>query len=99
MIAKVYVHEGAAKNLLRGANVMLVGIKLEDIEPGKEIPQNKPVSVYVEGKKHAISIGITDVILGRDTPREKGKAITTINHLGDELWNETIDVQETSSDE
>lgn len=80
----VYAHDGAAKNLLRGANVMLVGINLEDIE--EEIPEGSPVAVYIEGKQHAISVGITTCALSKSVPRQKGIAITSLHHLGDDLW-------------
>ena len=45
------------------------------------------VGIYVEGKEHALAIGVMIMDSNDIRAINHGKAIQNVHHLGDALWN------------
>ena len=79
----VVVDMGAVKFLVNGADVMVPGI----VDADKDIKEKDQVWICDEKNKKPIAIGIA-LISGEQMIKDiKGKAIKTIHHVGDDLWN------------
>ena len=58
-MVRVQVDRGAVKFLLAGANIMCPGLTSKGARlPEEDHPVGTPVAVYVEGKEHALAIGV-----------------------------------------
>lgn len=59
MMHRMQVDQGAIRFVIGGANVMCPGFT----SPGGALPEtlgvDVPVAIYVEGKQHALAIGLT----------------------------------------
>lgn len=67
---------------------MLVGcLQRYPYTTNRQVPEGTVVAIYVEGKEHALAVGIT--LMSSETVRteNKGHAIQTLHNLGDALWN------------
>lgn len=79
---KVIVDKGAVPYVSKGADAMSPGIK----EADQEIKQGDLVIVVEETHGKALAIGKA-LVPGTQMRGEKGKAVKTIHHVGDKLWN------------
>ena len=79
---KVTVDNGALPYIMNGADVMKPGIVYAD----ENIKESDFVYVTVEGKESPIAVGVA-LVDGPDMMGEKGKAVRTIHHLKDDIWN------------
>ena len=79
---KVTVDSGALPYIMNGADVMKPGIVYAD----EDIKEGDFVYVTVEGKESPIAVGIA-LVDGQEMMGEKGKAVKTIHHLKDDVWN------------
>jgi PUA domain protein len=72
MLPRVTVDPGAIRFMLTGANVMVPGVVKS---PDYQFPEKALVSIYCQGKLHAVALGVT--LLSADQLRlaEKGVAI------------------------
>ena len=79
---KVTVDNGALPYIMNGADVMKPGIVYAD----GDIEEGDFVYVTVEGKESPIAVGVA-LVDGPEMMGEKGKAVKTIHHLKDDIWN------------
>lgn len=79
---KVTVDSGALPYIMNGADVMRPGIVYAD----EDIKEGDFVYVTVEGKESPIAVGIA-MVDGREMMGERGKAVKTIHHLKDDVWD------------
>lgn len=81
----VTVDEGAVPYLLRGADVMAAGIVDADanLQPGD--------AAWVREEKHLrpLAVGVAIMSGAEMAAAEKGRAVTTVHHLRDKLWDLT----------
>lgn len=50
------------------------------------VESNQPVSIYAEGKEHALSIGLTKMDTNQIKEINNGIAVDNIHYLMDGLW-------------
>jgi len=79
---KVTVDNGALPYIMNGADVMKPGIVYAD----EDIREGDFVYVTVEGKESPIAVGVA-IVDGGEMMGEKGKAVKTIHHLKDDVWD------------
>lgn len=81
--AFVTVDMGAIKFVNNGADVMAPGITEADesIQPGD--------LVWIRDEKNGVPLGVGEALIpGTEMPRgKKGKAVKSLHHVGDLLWN------------
>ena len=58
--------------------------KFLDTIPG--VAENAPVAINIIDMVHSLGIGMTVMSSDQIKKADKGTCITTIHHLGDELW-------------
>jgi len=80
----VVVDSGAVKYIVNGADVMCPGI----VDADPEIEPGDLVVVIEEKHKKPLAIGKA-LLSGSDMGGEKGKAVRSLHHVGDEVWNIT----------
>jgi PUA domain protein len=79
----VVVDMGAVKFMTKGANVMSPGIT--DADP--DIQEGDLVIVVDENHRKALATG-RSLISGMEMVKNnEGKAVKTLHHIGDEIWN------------
>jgi PUA domain protein len=79
----VIVDMGAIKFVTSGADVMAPGI----IDADESINENDQVWICDETHHKPLAVGIA-IMNGEEMKKEKkGKAIKTIHHVGDKVWN------------
>jgi PUA domain protein len=79
----VIVDMGAVKFVTNGADVMAPGVRDAD----KDIAEGDQVWICDETHHKPLAVGIA-LVNGEDMiSQSKGKVITTIHHVGDNLWN------------
>lgn len=78
---------GGCKFVVSGANVMCPGLTSPGGRVGDDVPEGKAVAVHIEGKQHAVSVGIT--IMSSEEIRRVNKdvCISNVHHIGDGLWH------------
>ena len=79
---RVMVDNGALPYIMNGADVMRPGIVYAD----EDIREGDFVYVTVEGKESPIAVGVA-LVDGPEMMGEKGKAVKTIHHLKDDIWD------------
>eukprot|EP01062_Namystynia_karyoxenos_P039116 TRINITY_DN2844_c3_g1_i1.p1 TRINITY_DN2844_c3_g1~~TRINITY_DN2844_c3_g1_i1.p1 ORF type:complete len:211 (+),score=74.88 TRINITY_DN2844_c3_g1_i1:86-634(+) len=77
---------GGCKFVLGGANVMCQGLtsaggRMDDV------PEKHPVQIKIEGKRHAVAVGLTTMSASDIREKNKGPCINSLHYLGDGLWN------------
>ncbi|CAG0896659.1 unnamed protein product, partial [Cyprideis torosa] len=80
------VDAGAVKFVLSGANIMCPGLT----SPGARmtsVPSGTVVAVMVEGKQHAVAVGVCKLSTDEISRVNKGIGIENIHYLNDGLWN------------
>lgn len=85
---RVQVDRGAIKFVLSGANVMCPGLT----SPGAKLPEENLekdtlVTIYAEGKEHALAVGKLTMSTDDIKSKNKGIGIELLHYLGDGLWN------------
>eukprot|EP01006_Ploeotia_vitrea_P027948 TRINITY_DN60713_c0_g2_i1.p1 TRINITY_DN60713_c0_g2~~TRINITY_DN60713_c0_g2_i1.p1 ORF type:complete len:186 (-),score=11.87 TRINITY_DN60713_c0_g2_i1:337-894(-) len=89
MLPKMQVDIGGCKFLIGGANVMCPGLT----SPGgrmDDVPAGAVVALHVEGKEHAVAIGITKMSTSEIASVNKDIGIFNLHYLGDGLWNTKV---------
>lgn len=79
----VTVDMGAVKFMTKGADVMSPGI----VEADEDIIKNDIVLIIDENHKKPLAIGISLITGPEMVENQEGKAIKTLHHVGDEIWN------------
>jgi PUA domain protein len=86
MMTRVQADKGAIPFLLSGANCMAPGLT----SPGGLLPDNiaaeTPVLIMIEGKQHAIAVGILKSSSEQIRKVNKGVAIELLHFIGDGLF-------------
>lgn len=82
----VTVDMGAVKFVCNGADVMAPGI----VEADPAVKEGDWVWIRDERNKQPLAVGRA-LVPGTAMVRGKGKAIKSIHHLGDKLWNATAE--------
>lgn len=86
LLPKWRCDKGAIKFLMNGSNVMCPGLTHPNAKLEDYIEKGKPVAIYIEGKEHAIAIGITTMSNDDVVKINKGVCVEVYHHLGDGLW-------------
>lgn len=77
---------GGCKYVVSGAKVMCPGLTSAGGQVGPNIAAGQAVAVFIEGKKHAVAVGITTMSSEAIIAAKKGICIENVHHLGDGLW-------------
>eukprot|EP00758_Cryptobia_borreli_P009052 Tbor_TRINITY_DN5442_c1_g16::TRINITY_DN5442_c1_g16_i1::g.25142::m.25142/K07575/K07575; PUA domain protein len=77
---------GGCKFILSGANIMCPGLTSEGGEVGDNIDNGEVCAVYVEGKKHAVAVGVATMSSEEIRSINSGICIQNVHFLGDNLW-------------
>ena len=86
IMPRMQVDKGAVKFILGGANIMCPGFTSAGGNISTPIDKGQPVAIYVEGKQHAIAVGITSMSTEEIKNINKGIAVETVHFLGDCLF-------------
>lgn len=81
----VTVDEGAVKFVLNGADIMAPGVV--DADPG--VKEGDAVWIREEKHKRPLAVGIAIMSGPVMAAAEKGKAVRSVHHLRDKLWDLT----------
>lgn len=86
---KVRVDRGAIKFVLSGANVMCPGLTSAggELPEAPGYPEGTIVTIYAEGKEHALAVGKLMMSTEDIKSKNKGICIESCTYLGDGLWN------------
>eukprot|EP00996_Jenningsia_fusiforme_P002439 NODE_3268_length_1011_cov_31.961538_g3006_i0.p2 GENE.NODE_3268_length_1011_cov_31.961538_g3006_i0~~NODE_3268_length_1011_cov_31.961538_g3006_i0.p2 ORF type:complete len:187 (-),score=37.56 NODE_3268_length_1011_cov_31.961538_g3006_i0:268-828(-) len=89
LLPRMRVDIGGCKFVISGANVMCPGLTsaggfMDDV------PSWAPVAIYVEGKEHAVAVGVTKMSSEEIRKVNKGHGIENVHYLGDGLWHNPI---------
>lgn len=79
----VTVDMGAVQFVANGADVMSPGI----VEVDKDIKKGDMVWIRDEKNKQPLAIGVALLSSTGMLASEKGKAVMTLHHVGDRIWN------------
>jgi len=79
----VVVDMGAIKFITSGADVMAPGI----VDADRNIVENDQVWICDEKHHKPLAVGIAIMNGEQMITEEKGKAVKTIHHVGDQIWN------------
>ena len=93
MMPRLRVDKGAIKFIFQGANIMCPGLTSPGaLLPDENIEEDTPVAIYVEGKTHALAVGITKMSTDDIKKINKNVGVDTVHHLNDGLWKtETVE--------
>eukprot|EP01059_Diplonema_ambulator_P001158 TRINITY_DN10916_c0_g1_i2.p1 TRINITY_DN10916_c0_g1~~TRINITY_DN10916_c0_g1_i2.p1 ORF type:complete len:183 (+),score=35.34 TRINITY_DN10916_c0_g1_i2:69-617(+) len=86
LLPVMQVDIGGCKFVLGGANVMCPGLT----SPGgkmDDLPERAPCQIRIEGKQHAVAVGLTTMSTEQIREVNKGTCITNLHYLGDGLWH------------
>lgn len=89
----IKVDRGAIKFVLSGANIMCPGLT----SPGAALPEapgyekDTFVVINAENKEHALAVGKLLMSTEDIKSINKGHGVELVHHLGDPLWNFTLD--------
>ena len=86
MMKRMQADKGAIKFILGGANIMCPGFTSAGGNLSTPIDAEQPVAIYVEGKQHAIAVGLTKMSTEQIKTVNKGIAVESMHYLMDELW-------------
>lgn len=80
------VDMGGCRYVISGANIMCQGLTSAGGILKEGLDEDTLVSVYIEGKAHAVAVG--KMLMSSDDiqSKNKGPCIENIHHLGDGLW-------------
>ncbi len=87
MLPKHQCDIGGCKFVVSGATVMAPG--LNHPTGGKvapDVPAGAVVGIYIEGKEHAVAVGVALQSSEQIKKENSGLAIENTHHLGDGLW-------------
>jgi PUA domain protein len=80
----VIVDSGAVSFIVNGADVMAPGI----VDADPEIAPGDPVVVAEERHRKPLAVGVA--LLPGSEMRGSGKAVKSVHHVGDELWDMSV---------
>jgi len=83
----IKVDEGAVNPILRGADVMIPGVRERS-----SFPASVPVCVLEPGKRYAIGVGISLLPSEEIAPGRRGKCVKVVARLNDDLWNLCLEI-------
>ncbi|MCS7112290.1 MAG: DUF1947 domain-containing protein [Ignisphaera sp.] len=86
ILPTVVVDEGAIKPLLRGADVMIPGIR----KVIANFFKGQLVAVMNSSEKYFIVVGVALVDSVDIAPNSKGKCIANVSHLEDDIWKASL---------
>ena len=86
MLPRATVDEGAIRFVLRGANVMCVGLTSAGGCVPEGLVEGDAVAIFAEGKEHPIGVGIMTMSAADILEKNSGVGIEAIHHVGDGLW-------------
>jgi predicted RNA-binding protein (TIGR00451 family) len=85
ILPKYQVDRGAVPFVLGGANIMAPGLTSAG-GMMDDVPTESVVAVMVQGKEHAIAIGVTTMSTEEIRKVNKGNAVENTHWLNDGLW-------------
>ena len=85
ILPKYQVDRGAVPFVLSGANIMAPGLTSAG-GAMDDVPAESVVAVMVQGKEHAIAIGVTTMSTEDIRSVNKGNAVENTHWLNDGLW-------------
>eukprot|EP01025_Chloroclados_australasicus_P004620 TRINITY_DN11195_c0_g1_i1.p3 TRINITY_DN11195_c0_g1~~TRINITY_DN11195_c0_g1_i1.p3 ORF type:complete len:187 (-),score=24.65 TRINITY_DN11195_c0_g1_i1:317-877(-) len=86
MMPKLRADVGAIKFVLGGANIMCPGLTSPGATIHDEVDARSPVSIYAEGKEHAMAVGRTEMSTADMRKINKGIGVENMHYLNDGLW-------------
>ena len=85
ILPKFQVDRGAVPFVLSGANIMAPGLTSAG-GAMEDVPAESVVAVMVQGKEHAVAVGITCMSTQDIRSTNKGNAVENTHWLNDGLW-------------
>eukprot|EP01064_Diplonema_japonicum_P026771 TRINITY_DN38332_c0_g1_i1.p1 TRINITY_DN38332_c0_g1~~TRINITY_DN38332_c0_g1_i1.p1 ORF type:complete len:204 (+),score=32.66 TRINITY_DN38332_c0_g1_i1:65-613(+) len=86
LLPVMQVDMGGCKFVIGGANVMCPGVTSAGGSMA-ELPERAPCQIKIEGKQHAVALGMTSLSTEEIREQNKGSCITNLHYLGDGLWH------------
>lgn len=77
---------GGCKYVCSGAKVMCPGLTSAGGKVGPNIPRGHAVGIYIEGKVHAVAVGLSLMSSEEIIEAKAGVCMENLHHLGDGLW-------------
>ncbi|KAL0481580.1 hypothetical protein AKO1_012495 [Acrasis kona] len=86
MLPKMQVDRGAVKFVMSGAHIMCPGLTSAGGKLDMSVKKGDVVAITVEGKEHALGLGIAAMSSEDIAKLNSGIAIENIHYLDDGLW-------------
>lgn len=86
LIPKIRCDQGAAKPILRGADLMVGGVTDRKTEDYSDLKQHSVVGVYIGDLEPAIAVGYLEMTPEQLATESTGRAIVLFHVCGDDLW-------------
>jgi len=86
LLPRLKVDKGAIPFIFKGAHIMCRGLTSKGGDCSIDVEANNPVSIYCEGKVHAIAIGMTHLSTKDIRTINEDIGIKNIHYLSDGLW-------------
>jgi PUA domain protein len=86
ILKRAQVDIGGCKYVVSGANIMCQGLTSPGGALDDTIVEGDVVALHVEGKRHAVGVGIASMTANEIRAKNKGPCIDNVHHLGDGLW-------------
>ena len=83
MLPEVIIDKGAIKFIINGADVMVPGI----VDTSESIEKEDIICIVDVEFKKTLAIGKALMSAKEIKEKNKGKAIQTLHHVGDKIWN------------
>eukprot|EP00906_Rhabdomonas_costata_P023392 RCo033662 len=88
LLPRLQIDIGGCKYVIGGANVMCPGLTSPGARmPECEIPEGAVVGIFVEGKEHAVAVGVLNMSTAQIRKVNKGPAVENLHYMGDGLWH------------
>lgn len=85
-IKRMKADKGAIPFILGGANIMTPGFTSVGGDIPFDLEEGDPVAIYVEGKEHAVAVGVMKMSTEEMKKVNKGMAVENMHTVLDGLW-------------
>jgi malignant T-cell-amplified sequence len=84
---RMQVDKGAIRHIFSGSHIMAPGLISEGGKLCENVDVNAAVSVFAEGKEHAICVGVMLMSSAQIEDEKKGEAINVVQFMNDGMWH------------
>lgn len=90
MVRSHQVDIGGCKHIISGADAMCQGLTSPGGVVTPDIPAGEIISLYIEGKVHAVAVGKTLMSSDEIVAKNAGPCVENVHCLGDGLWMNVV---------